>query len=104
MNNAELITGAPNERTVCYAGEPLDPAPSQKVWNHSPDGFNWGYTGSGPAQLSLAILLRHTGYEELAVRAHQFFKRDMIATLDINEPFSFPISAVADWLESWSTT
>ncbi len=21
----------------------LMPGPSQKVWNHSPDGFNWGY-------------------------------------------------------------
>ncbi|GAI61912.1 unnamed protein product [marine sediment metagenome] len=24
----------------------LDPAPSQKLYNHSPDGFNWGYSGS----------------------------------------------------------
>jgi hypothetical protein len=26
------------------------------IVNHSPDGFNWGYKGSGPAQLSLALL------------------------------------------------
>lgn len=24
--------------------------------NHSPDGFEWGYGGSGPAQLALALL------------------------------------------------
>jgi hypothetical protein len=24
--------------------------------NHSPDGFEWGYGGSGPAQLALAIV------------------------------------------------
>ena len=23
---------------------------------HSPDGFNWGYAGSGPADLALSIL------------------------------------------------
>lgn len=26
---------------------------------HSPDGFSWGYSGSGPAQLALAILASH---------------------------------------------
>ena len=30
-----------------------------QVVNHSPDGFEWGYTGSGPAQLALAILCDH---------------------------------------------
>lgn len=44
---------------VVESGVPrdLDPGPSQKLRNHSPDGFEWGYGGSGPAQLSLAILL-----------------------------------------------
>jgi hypothetical protein len=27
--------------------------------NHSPDGFEWGYRGSGPAQLAYAILRTH---------------------------------------------
>lgn len=27
------------------------------VRNHSPDGFEWGYGGSGPAQLALALTL-----------------------------------------------
>ncbi len=30
--------------------------PRNDVFNHSPDGFEWGYGGSGPGQLSLAIL------------------------------------------------
>lgn len=54
---------------------------SLKIWNHSPDGFEWGYGGSGPAQLALAILLDYTGDAELASRLHQDFKRDVIATL-----------------------
>ena len=29
------------------------------IRNHSPTGFAWGYGGSGPAQLSLAILVDH---------------------------------------------
>lgn len=39
----------------------LSPRPSQKQRNHSPDGFNFGYGGSGPAQLALAILMDYTG-------------------------------------------
>jgi Family of unknown function (DUF6166) len=28
--------------------------PRLDLWNHSPTGFEWGYGGSGPAQLALA--------------------------------------------------
>lgn len=47
--------------TVTEAGvtRELDPEPSRALRNHSPTGFEWGYGGSGPAQLSLAILLDH---------------------------------------------
>ena len=38
-------------------GEVLDPKPSQKIWNYSPTGFEWGYGGSGPSQLALALSL-----------------------------------------------
>ena len=44
-------------KMVWLNGKLLDPRPSQKVRNHSPDGFNWNYAGSGPAQLALAICL-----------------------------------------------
>ena len=57
----------------------LDPVPSQKIWNHSPDGFQWGYGGSGSAQLALALLLDVTGDPELSVRLHQIFKRHFVA-------------------------
>jgi hypothetical protein len=26
------------------------------LWNHSPTGLEWGYAGSGPAQLALALI------------------------------------------------
>ena len=58
----------------------LSPIKSQKVYNHSPDGFNWGYAGSGPAQLALAILLEVTD-KGTALEYHQDFKKKIIATL-----------------------
>ena len=58
----------------------LDPAPSQKIWNHSPNGFSWGYQGSGPAQLALALLYDVTRDKDIAVRLHQDFKRAFVAT------------------------
>ena len=33
--------------------------PRFDLWNHSPSGFEWGYGGSGPAQLALAKLPHH---------------------------------------------
>lgn len=36
-----------------------DLAPRLDLVNHSPAGLNWGYGGSGPAQLALAILADH---------------------------------------------
>ena len=57
---------------------------SQKLFNHSA-GFAWGYEGSGPAQLALAILLDFTGDEKLAMQHHQKFKREVIATIPQDE-------------------
>ena len=60
-------------------GQPLSPVPSQRLWNHSPDGFNWGYSGSGPAQLALALLLDVTGDTTRSLGLHQSFKRAFVA-------------------------
>jgi len=59
--------------TVRKDALPFSPARSLRVWSHSPDGFNWGYAGSGPAQLALALLLEVTD-QATAVRLHQDFK------------------------------
>ncbi|MGH8562752.1 MAG: DUF6166 domain-containing protein [Gammaproteobacteria bacterium] len=48
--------------------------------NHSPDGFAWGYGGSGPAQLALALLCDHLG-DEQALEFYQDFKWRVIAGL-----------------------
>lgn len=49
--------------------------------NHSPDGFEWGYAGSGPAQLALALLADATGDDERAIRMHQPFKFKVVAMM-----------------------
>lgn len=49
--------------------------------NHSPTGFDWGYCGSGPAQLALAILVHHCDTENEALELYQRFKWGVIAGL-----------------------
>ena len=74
----------------------LMPGPSQKVWNHSPGGFNWGYGGSGPAQLALAILLDVTGDKDLASRHHQAFKSEFVVRW--SDRWEITTERVQEWL------
>lgn len=48
---------------------------------HSPDGFNWGYGGSGPAQLALAILADFTKDDGVALKLYQRYKWAVVARL-----------------------
>lgn len=65
---------------VYWDGVWLDPAPSIKMINHSPDGFEWGYAGSGCAQLSLAVCLKWLSVEESRAY-YQQFKSEVISRL-----------------------
>ena len=64
---------------VTVNGRPLNPR--FDLWEHSPTGFEWGYGGSGPAQLALALLADHLGDDELAVALHQDFKWAVVSKL-----------------------
>ena len=70
---------ADGELTVTVNGQALDPRFDLR--NHSPDGFAWGYGGSGPAQLALAILADHFGDDEQALAHYQDFKWKVVAGL-----------------------
>lgn len=59
----------------------LTVAKSWKFRQHSPTGFEWGYAGSGPAQLALAILLDVTGMPSYSLTHYQQFKADCIARM-----------------------
>ena len=51
----------------------------QGLINHSPDGFGWGYGGSGPSQLALAMCADALGDDREAVRVYQAFKNAWVA-------------------------
>jgi hypothetical protein len=55
--------------------------PRNDLRDHSPDGFQWGYGGSGPAQLALALVADATGDDELALRTYQRFKANTVARI-----------------------
>lgn len=71
---------------VTVNGKPLDPSASQHVRNHSPDGFAWGYGGSGPAQLALAILLLFSS-TSIALANYQRFKNEHVANWPQSKDF-----------------
>ena len=97
MNKNSIIDGDWETREVCIDGKLLSPVRSQKVWNHSPDGFAWGYGGSGPAQLALAFLLEATTEDE-AKKYYQDFKFNIISAIS-QKDFELPASKIYEWLE-----
>jgi len=62
--------------------EQLTPERSLELANHSPSGFEWGYGGSGPAQLALALLLDYTDNEEVALAEYKAFKTEVVSQLE----------------------
>jgi len=80
-----------NGRTVVT----VDGAPLPFDGRHSPTGLEWGYQGSGPAELARAILTHHNRGEPVAPTVYQHFKaigpatwkadRWTIATSDIDD-------------------
>lgn len=82
------------------------------IIHHSPDGFEWGYGGSGPADLALNILenvLQSNGYNgkhvkcyqgtcfQEAWRLHIDFKRQFIETMP-NQGGAIATSRILDWI------
>ena len=70
-----IVEAQPSTATWC----PLDPRLDLR--NHSPTGFEWGYGGSGPAQLALALAASRLP-ETLALTVYQRLKRALVASLD----------------------
>jgi hypothetical protein len=71
-----------SRETVYLNGKQLDIKKSLKVHAHSPTGFMWGYGGSGPAQLALAVMMEMKPEHDLYSSPHyQKFKKDVISRL-----------------------
>jgi hypothetical protein len=66
--------------------------------HHSPDGFSWGYLGSGCAELARCILWDHLGFEPQPA-LYQKFKEDYIARFRMDQNWILGSEAIEAWLE-----
>lgn len=84
LYRATRMPGLPDTATVevyVSTGRMYFLNPRLDLANHSPDGFQWGYAGSGPAQLALA-LLADAADDETARGLYQIFKQEIVAKID----------------------
>jgi hypothetical protein len=81
---------------VTVDGRPLDPRFDLR--RHSPTGFEFGYGGSGPSQLALAILADALGDDEQAQQHYQRFKREKISRLE-ESPWVITQEEVRRWID-----
>lgn len=78
-----MDTASPVVVEVEEDGQTRELDPRFDLRNHSPTGFQWGYGGSGPAQLALAICVDALG-EEAGQTIYQRFKATHVAHWDQN--------------------
>lgn len=114
-NELEELTEGWRFDVVCsrISGRPKTNVP-RSVVHHSPDGFEWNYPGSGPADLALNILNafvppRADGYAAVkclqgeasrtAMELHQAFKFAHIATMP-RQGGQIPAMEVMKWLDN----
>lgn len=74
----------------------LDPEPSRLLYDHAPD-FEWGYGGSGPSQLALAILYDVTLTKDISLEQYQAFKNEFLMYAPY-EGFVILELQIRDWL------
>ena len=85
--------------TVFIDNAALSPQRSLEVQNHSPSGFAWGYRGSGPSQLALALLLEAGASDREASLYHHELKDHAISPLPDMSEFRISGAVVTDWLQ-----
>jgi len=69
------------------------------IVRHSPDGFQWGYGGSGPSDLALSILTdycQRMEIEDIANKYYQQFKINFIVTA--GEKIDITSDQIKEWL------
>jgi hypothetical protein len=86
------------DRIVQRGGTGESINPRLDLINHSPTGFCWGYGGSGPAQLALAILCDYLKDDKRALSLYQDFKDAIISRLPMDENFTLPDRVIEDFI------
>ena len=70
------------------------------VVDHSPTGFSWGYSGSGPAQLAFALIYHVTDEDlERTNNLYQVFKRDVVSELD--DTWTLTQADIVKWIKDY---
>jgi len=88
------IRGRWATRQVWVGEKELRPEQSLQVGDQRASGFGWGYIGSGPEQLALALLVELTD-AETARRCYQEVMWQLIATLPQTD-FTVDVQVIAD--------
>jgi hypothetical protein len=99
----QVIYGIAKTSEVWIGEKKLDIGRSLQVENKS-QSFSWGYHGSGPAQLSLAILLELCDNDLQAIKLFQLFKQEIIADFPMDSDLVLPVSIVKKWLADQKNT
>lgn len=86
-----ILKGDKNTNKVWLDGKELSLKKSLNVKNHSPTGFSWGYDGSGPKQLSLAIMLELYS-KWWALKEYLYMLKKEISKLPFGESFEKEIN------------
>ncbi len=73
-------------------GTPLDPR--LDLMNHSPTGFAWGYGGSGPAQLALAVCADWLRSDGRAMAVYQRVKWSVFSQIPQDENWTLTSEAM----------
>lgn len=77
-------------------GRERDLDPRLDIRNHSPTGLNWGYGGSGPAQLALALACDCYGDDVGSdPKVYETLKAEVVSALQ--DEWELP----AWWLQNW---
>ena len=87
------------DATVIVEEDGQEPRPLRHHVRHSPDGFEWGYGGSGPADTARCILLDAMQAEPSA-GCYNDFKWQVIAHFP-KEGFTLTGDEIHKWHREW---
>lgn len=91
-----------DEKVYFYDGESgrqfLSLSDSLQFVKHSPDGFSWGYNGSGTAQLAFAILLKEFSDPYIALCHYHSFMDKVLALLPKDSGWILDSNKIRNWV------
>jgi hypothetical protein len=77
----------------------FQPLPEYREHVSHSHGFEWGYEGSGPAQLAFALLYNVTDDKEVSLKYYQRFKVAYVSRQPMDGGWKTTDTEIADWLE-----